>query len=154
VVVAGVYARLTDKRYDVAVAVASDTSLLDHTHVSAAPSEAVSGQLRDLYVRAHEVLRPHSVEIVVLWPPDPPPGGRIRLIPTLATGRAEGAALAAAGELGIRSDVITGAGVRAAGGGSTDEATDALCTPIHGVPGDEAVRRAVAAARAWGARNS
>jgi hypothetical protein len=153
-VLAGVCARRAGQRYDVAVAVIDDSAVLEHTHVSAAAGEAESGQLRDLYVRTHEVLRPHTVELVVLWPPDPPPGGRIRLLPTLATGRAEGAVLAAAGELGIASDVISGAGVRAeGGGGSTDDAVAALCAPLADVPADDSVQRAIAGARAWRARH-
>jgi hypothetical protein len=154
VVLAGVYARRAEQRYDVAVAVADDGALLEHTHVSAAAGEAESGQLRDLYVRAHEVLRPNAVELVILWPPDPAPGGHIRLLPTLATGRAEGAVLAAAGELGITSEVISGAGVRAAGGGSTEAAVGTLCAALADVPTDDSVRRAVAAARAWRLRNT
>ena len=152
-ILAGVYVRRSEQRYDAAVAVIGTSAVLEHTHVSAAAGEAESGQLGELYVRAHEVLRPHTVDLVVLWPPDPPPGGHIRLKPTLATGRAEGAILAAAGDLGIASDVISGAGVRAAGGGSTDTAIAALCAPVTNVPTDDSVRRAVAAARAWGLRH-
>jgi hypothetical protein len=115
VIAAGVYARRSEKRYDVAVAVIDDSRVLEHTHVSAAAGETESGQLRELNVRAHEVLRPHSANVAVVWPPDPPPGGRTRLHPTLATGRAEGAVLVAAGELGWRSEAISGAGVRGCG---------------------------------------
>lgn len=153
-IVAGVHARRSEKRYDVAVAIVDDGgALIDHTHVSAAAGEAESGQLSNLNVRAHEVMRPHGVDIVVLWPPDPPPGGGVRLLSTLATGRAEGAVLAAAGQLGVSSEVISGAGVRAAAGGTTDQAVDHLCSSVSNVPADKPVRRAVAAARAWRIRN-
>lgn len=114
--------------------------------------DSESGQLADLYVRAHEVLRPHDTGIVVIWPPDPPPGGGIKLKPTLATGRAEGVVLAAAGDLGIASDAVSGATVRAAGGGSTDEAVTQLCASVKDAPTDPAVRRAIAAARTWAIR--
>jgi hypothetical protein len=153
--IAGVYARRAGERYDVAVAVVDGAVLLDHTHVAAAAGEAESGQLAELYIRAHEVLRPHTVERIVLWPPDPPPGGRIRLKPALATGRAEGAVLAAAGKLGVPSEVISGAGVRAAaGGGTTDEAVEHLCGALRDVPADESVRRAIVAAHAWTVRGA
>lgn len=153
-VIAGVHIRRAGERYDAAVAVIDGAALLDHTHIAAAAGEAESGQLSELYVRAHEVLRPHGSERIVVWPPDPPPGGRIRLKSTLATGRAEGAVLAAAGKLGVPSDVISGARVRAAGGGSTDEAVEQLCASIRGVPSDESVRRAIAAAHAWTLRSA
>jgi hypothetical protein len=78
--------------------------------------------------------------MAVLWPKDPPPGGHIKLKPTLAAGRGEGAALAAAGRLAIHSDVITGAGVRSVGGGTTDEAVGSLCA---GVSGRQMTRRCV-----------
>jgi hypothetical protein len=154
VLVAGVSARLASGRYDVAIAVINGSKLVDHTRISAPAGEAESGQLHELNVRAHEVLRPHTPEYVILWPPDPPPGGGVKLKPTLATGRAEGAILAAAGELGIQSDTISGAGVRAAGGSSTDAAVAKLCSGISGLPGDASVRRAVAAACAWQIRRS
>ena len=153
-IVAGVHSRQSGGRYDVALAVVDDATVLAHNHVLAAAGEAESDQFRNLYVRAHEVLRPHAVEVVVLWPPDPPPGGRVKLTTTLAAGRAEGAVLAAAGELGMRSAVIAGAGVRAAGGGSTDEAVEGLWSSLADVPDDDAVRRAIAAARTWRIRNA
>lgn len=78
----------------------------------------------------------------------------MRLKPTLSVGRAEGAVLAAAGELGIDTvNVITGAGVRAAGGGSTDEAVQVLCGPLRDLPSEDSARRAAAAVRAWRIRN-
>lgn len=148
-ITAGAYARRSEKRYDVAVAVLDDDHVVEHTHISAAAGESESSQLRDLNVRIHEVLRPHRGNVIVLWPPDPPPGGRIRLHPTLATGRSEGAILVAAGALGWASEIISGAAIRAAGGGKTDEAVDALCAACSDVPTDPPIRRAVAAALGW-----
>jgi hypothetical protein len=149
VVAAGIYARYSDERYDLAVVVLDDHDVVDYTHIRSAAGEQESTQLSELDVRTHEVLRPHHVEMAVLWPKDPPPGGHIKLKPTLAAGRGEGAALAAAGRLAIHSDVITGAGVRSVGGGTTDEAVGSLCAGVSGLPDDKAVRRAAAAALAW-----
>lgn len=152
-VVAGIYARHSDGRYDLAVVVLDGDAVADHTHVRSAAGEQESTQLSELGIRTHEVLRPHQVQMAVLWPKDPPPGGRIKLKPTLAAGRGEGAALAAAGRLAIDSDVIAGAGVRSVGGGTTDEAVECLCTGITGLPDDKAVRRAAAGALAWRKRS-
>jgi len=147
--VAGLYARRSDKRFDVAVAVLVEDRVIEHTHLSASAGESESGQLRELNVRAHEVLRPHDQGVLVVWSPDPPPGGRVRLLTTLATGRAEGAVLVAAGDLGWQSTSISGAGIRSAGGKKTDEAVENLCSALADVPIDPSVQRAIAAAQAW-----
>jgi hypothetical protein len=154
VVVGGVHARQDDERFFVAMAVIDDDRVLGHSVVPAAAGEPESRRLRELQVRAHELLRSTSAEALVVWQVDPPPKGRgIRLLPALTVGRAEGAVLAAAGELGIETiDVqFSGAAVRgvAGKGTTTDEAVEKLCGQLQDVPDIDTVRRAVAVARAW-----
>lgn len=134
------------------IAVIEDDIVLGHSVVAAPAAEPASGQLRELQVRAHELLRSTSAEALVLWQLDPPPkAGGVRLLPTLTVGRAEGAVLAAAGELGIETvATVSGPTVRAAaGGGSTDHAVAVLCAAIRDPPAAPGVRRAIAAAQAW-----
>ena len=134
------------------MAVLDGDEVAGHTVFPAPAAEAESAQHRELYVRAHELLRSTGAEALVVWQLDPPPKrGAIRLLPALTVGRAEGAVLAAAGQLGIhRVGIMSGAGVRAAaGGGGTDDAVEALCAPLRGSLPKGAVHRAAAAARAW-----
>lgn len=152
VVVGGVHARKSGDRYSVSIAVVDDDRVVDHSVVPAPAGEAASRQLRELQVRAHELLRSTLAEALVLWQLDPPPrAGSVRLLPTLTIGRAEGAVLVAAGQLGIETvATVSGPTVRAAAGGSaTDDAVEALCSGVKDAPSTASVRRAIAAARAW-----
>ena len=138
------------------MAVIDDHRVLGHTILPAPAGDAESSGLRELQVRAHELLRSNGAEALVLWQLDPPPKrGGVRLLPTLTVGRAEGAVLAAAGELGIgKVGAVSGPTVRAAAkgegtDGGTDDAVAALCDALQDAPTKEPARRAVAAARAW-----
>lgn len=150
-IVGGIHARIAGKRFEVAITVLDGTNVIDHTVLPAPAGEAQSGQLCELQIRAHEVLRASGAEAVVLWQLDPPPGGRVRLIPVLDVGRAEGAVLAAAGDLGIEvAATVAGATVRsAAARPRTEDAVDELCGDLTNLPPAESARRAAAAARAW-----
>jgi len=146
-----VYVRHAAKRLDVAIVVLEDSHAVAHVHLPAPAGEPESRQLSALYVRALEMFRAHDVEMVVVWAKDAAPGGRIKLNETLELGRGEGAILAAAGELGIASDLISGAAVRA-GLGDRAAAIAERCKSVSGLPDDDAVRSAAAGAQAWLAR--
>lgn len=155
-VVGVVHSRMSSKRCEVAL-VAVDLSTMavvaHSTHLAPA-GEDDAGQLYELYVRARELFDGAGAHAVLHWTSDPAPGGAGKRASLIKSSRAEGAALAAAGSVSkIAATVkVSGATVRAAGGGSTDEAVDALAARVGGVPGDEPVRRAVAAAVAWDER--
>jgi hypothetical protein len=147
---------MSSKRCEVAlVAVDLDGMRLTAHSTHLAPAgEDDAGQLYELFVRARELLEGAGAQTVLHWTADPAPGGAGKRASLIKSSRAEGAALAAAGALStvIATVKVSGATVRAAGGGTTDEAVDALVARVSGVPGDEPVRRAVAAAVAWGER--
>src|ERR1700760_19953 len=108
---AGIYSRLSGGRYDTAIAILEGDQIVEHTHFTAQAHQSESNQLSELYVRAHELLRPRDAGIVAVWSQDPAPGGKSRLSISLANGRAEGAVLAAAGQLGWDTGWVSGAGV-------------------------------------------
>lgn len=147
---------MSNRRCEVAlVAVDLDSmSLIAHSTHLAPAGEDDAGQLDELYVRARELLEGSAAGAVLHWTSDPAPGGAGKRASLIKASRAEGAALAAAGAVATVTATVkmSGATVRAVGGGSTDEAVDVLARRIADVPGDVPVRRAVAAAVAWGAR--
>jgi hypothetical protein len=153
VVVAGICARTAADRFKVAMAVLDRLRLVEHTVLPAAAAEPLTRQLAELRVRAHELFEAHRVEAIALWQVDPPVGGGVRLRPTLIAGQAEGAVLAAAGELGIEAvRLANGATVRAAGGGRTVDAVKTLAGALAGLPASGDVARAAAVARACSLR--
>lgn len=126
---------------------------LSHYLWNAPAGESSAGQLQELYVRARELFERNAVEVVVLWPTDPSPGGAGRRAPLIEASRAEGAVIAAAGAAASVSQVqkAASATIRAAAGLSSDigSSVAALCGPVDDLPADEAVVRAAAAAIAW-----
>ncbi len=104
-------------------------------------------------MRARELLERNDAEVLVTWTTEPAPGGAGRRAQLIDASRAEGTVMAAAGAVATVKQVVkTGnAAVRAVAGngGGTKESVDAVAASISGLPKDEAVRRAAAAALAW-----
>lgn len=156
--VGAVHARVADKRHTVGLAVIdTDTSsCLGHSVWIAPAGENTAGQLQELYVRAREIFERNGAEALVTWTTEPAPGGAGRRAQLIDASRAEGAVMAAAGAVAsVKRVVKTGnAAVRsvAGTGAGTKESVDAICVAISGLPSDDAVRRATAAAVAWARR--
>jgi hypothetical protein len=117
--------------------------------------DSAAGQLQELYVRAHELRERNGAEALVTWTVDPAPGGAGKRAALIEASRAEGAVMAAAGAVASVTEVAKAgqATVRAeAGGADTNASVAALCAPLTGLPDDDSVRRAAAAALAWSRR--
>ncbi len=153
--VGAVHARVAGQRHTVGLAVVdtATSTCVGHSTWVAPASENTAGQLQELYVRARELLERNDAEVLVTWTTEPAPGGAGRRAQLIDASRAEGTVMAAAGAVATVKQVVkTGnAAVRAVAGngGGTKESVDAVAASISGLPKDEAVRRAAAAALAW-----
>jgi hypothetical protein len=156
--VAGVNARVADKRHTVGlVVIDTDTSTCVGHSVWLAPAgENSADQLQELYVRARELFERNDAEVLVTWTTEPGPGGAGRREQLIDASRAEGTAMAAAGAVAsVKRVVKTGnSAIRSAAGlgEKTPKSIGALCATLTGLPSDDAVRRAAAAALAWNLR--
>jgi hypothetical protein len=155
--ISGLHARVKDDRHVVGLVVidTAASECLGHSVWNAPVGESAAAQLHELYVRAHELLERNGAEALISWTTDAGPGGAGRRAQLIEASRAEGTVMAAAGSVATVTQLCKAgsATVRAA---SSADGTSAcvveLCQPISGLPSDDPVRRAAAAALAWAQR--